>query len=121
METKYDYPFCVQCGTRKYYKSGTNKDGSPRFAKKCDKCRRPNIKRKSKPGNIKKKYKVIMAEELQKLICYECGFKAVDVRQLDVDHIDGDHSNNDPSNLQILCANCHRLKTKVNKDYLKNS
>jgi 5-methylcytosine-specific restriction endonuclease McrA len=37
--------------------------------------------------------------------------------QLDVDHIDGDHDNNDPENLQTLCANCHRLKTQIQKDY----
>lgn len=48
--------------------------------------------------------------------CEHCSFMAIDPCQLDVDHIDGNHSNNDPSNLQTLCANCHRLKTKVNKD-----
>jgi 5-methylcytosine-specific restriction endonuclease McrA len=44
--------------------------------------------------------------------CSRCGFVPEDECQLDVDHIDGNHSNNDPSNLQTLCANCHRLKTK---------
>jgi len=39
--------------------------------------------------------------------------------QLDIDHIDGDHTNEDPSNLQTLCANCHRYKTYLNKDFLK--
>lgn len=48
--------------------------------------------------------------------CQSCGFVAVDKIQLDIDHIDGNRSNNDPSNLQTLCANCHRLKTKKNKD-----
>ena len=43
--------------------------------------------------------------------CDECGFVAVDICQLDVDHVDGDWSNDDPENLQVLCANCHRLKT----------
>ena len=42
-------------------------------------------------------------------ICENCGFVAVDKRQLDVHHKDGNHSNNDPMNLQTLCANCHRL------------
>lgn len=48
--------------------------------------------------------------------CATCPFVALDSCQLDVDHIDGNHSNNDPSNLQTLCANCHRLKTKLNQD-----
>lgn len=48
--------------------------------------------------------------------CESCGFAALDSCQLDIDHIDGIRTNNDPSNLQTLCANCHRLKTKLNKD-----
>ena len=48
--------------------------------------------------------------------CETCSFVALDPCQLDVDHIDGDHSNNDPSNLKTLCANCHRLKTKLSKN-----
>jgi 5-methylcytosine-specific restriction endonuclease McrA len=51
--------------------------------------------------------------------CESCGFIAVHSSQLDVDHIDGNRSNNNESNLQTLCANCHRLKTYLNKDYLK--
>jgi 5-methylcytosine-specific restriction endonuclease McrA len=35
---------------------------------------------------------------------------------LDVDHKDGKHKNNSEDNLQTLCANCHRLKTKRNKE-----
>ena len=36
---------------------------------------------------------------------------------LQVDHIDGNHLNNDPENLQVLCANCHSLKSYMNYDY----
>lgn len=49
--------------------------------------------------------------------CTSCGFIAVNACQLDIDHIDGNHNNNDPNNLQILCANCHRLKTWKNQDW----
>lgn len=49
--------------------------------------------------------------------CERCGFEAEWQGQLDVDHIDGDRANNDPSNLQTLCANCHRLKTHLARDY----
>ena len=49
--------------------------------------------------------------------CEECGFVPTHSSQLDVDHIDGDRWNNDPSNLRTLCANCHRLKTHLNRDY----
>lgn len=47
--------------------------------------------------------------------CEFCGFMPVNMCQLDVDHIDGNHSNNSPENLQTLCANCHRLKTYVQR------
>lgn len=49
--------------------------------------------------------------------CELCDFKALHPSQLDVDHIDGDHSNWDQDNLQTLCANCHRLKTFLNRDW----
>lgn len=48
--------------------------------------------------------------------CECCGFIAEHLAQLDVDHRDGNHSNNDPSNLQTLCANCHRLKTLLERN-----
>jgi hypothetical protein len=51
--------------------------------------------------------------------CESCGFVAIHSSQLDIDHIDGVHSNNNESNLQTLCANCHRLKTHLNKDYMR--
>ena len=50
-------------------------------------------------------------------ICAVCGFVPVHVGQLDIDHIDGNHKNNNPYNLQVLCANCHRLKTIMNEDW----
>jgi hypothetical protein len=52
----------------------------------------------------------------KKEVCELCGFIPVHICQLDVDHIDGNNSNNEESNLQTLCANCHRLKTHLNKD-----
>jgi 5-methylcytosine-specific restriction endonuclease McrA len=53
----------------------------------------------------------------KKASCDLCGFVALHPTQLDVDHIDNDHSNNDPENLQTLCANCHRLKTHLNRKF----
>lgn len=56
----------------------------------------------------------------RKEFCEACGFIPEHYSQLDVDHIDGNNNNNDPSNLQTLCANCHRLKTIVNRDWKPN-
>lgn len=53
----------------------------------------------------------------KKTSCEKCGFIPQHSSQLDVDHIDGNKKNNDPSNLQTLCANCHRLKTHLNRDW----
>lgn len=48
--------------------------------------------------------------------CAECGFIPKHYCQLDIDHIDGNRYNNSEENLQVLCANCHRLKTMLHKD-----
>jgi len=57
----------------------------------------------------------------KKDFCECCGFIAVNACQLDVDHINGNHQDNSPDNLQTLCANCHRLKTWLNKDWDKST
>lgn len=49
--------------------------------------------------------------------CEECGFVPVHPCQLDVDHVDGNKANASPENLRTLCANCHRLKTQINKEW----
>lgn len=40
--------------------------------------------------------------------CIECGYSNIDA--LEVHHIDKDRANNNLSNLEILCANCHKLR-----------
>ena len=52
---------------------------------------------------------------ISKTKCENCGFIAMHSCQLDIHHIDGNHDNNDKNNLQVLCANCHRLVTFLNK------
>jgi hypothetical protein len=88
------------CGN-KQHNIGKNKKGETIYARICKTCR-------TKGRRTKKDH------------CERCGFIAEDPCQLDVDHIDADGSNNEPSNLQTLCANCHRLKTKQNQDWKKD-
>lgn len=56
-------------------------------------------------------------KRFKKAICEQCGFVPTHISQLDVDHIDGNRKNNDLSNLKTLCANCHRLKTAIYKEW----
>jgi len=101
-------PFCSVCKTnlaRRYKRA----DGSFAYRSKCTTCQNPEARRRRENREYtlqKKNY------------CESCGFVAVHSCQLDVDHIDGDKNNNDPSNHQTLCANCHRLKTFNERDFV---
>lgn len=54
---------------------------------------------------------------IRKEQCSFCGFIPIHSVQLEIDHIDGNHDNNTISNLQVLCANCHKLKTLMNNEF----
>jgi len=79
---------------------GYNRRGYKVWGSKCESCR------------------YYAYRQFKKDHCEECGFIAIHSSQLDVDHIDGDHTNNNECNLKTLCANCHRLKTHMNRDYM---
>lgn len=57
----------------------------------------------------------LIKENIKEPKCEKCGlFEWMkELIPLELDHIDGNHRNNQLDNLQILCANCHALKTKV--------
>ena len=80
---------------------GRDKNGNPIYRSSCQKCHKEGRRAK---GNK----------------CTRCHFIPEDLIQLDIDHIDGNRQNNSPDNLQTLCANCHRLKTKLNQDWNKS-
>lgn len=110
-------PICPKCGVNyRSFNRFSPKDGRPLYKSICTSCEREKNGRMRTP---KKGIKEAFYRKKRDLTCDICGFKAEHHCQLDVDHIDGNHDNNDPSNHQILCANCHRLKTLRNKDYKK--
>lgn len=100
---------CVLCGVNKQTSRGNGK-----YRPTCGGCHnaRRGLKRAHYSKVANKPYLVF-----RKDTCESCGFVPVHICQLDVDHIDGNHSNNPEDNLQTLCANCHRLKTFLNKDW----
>jgi hypothetical protein len=98
---------CTECGAVKIKPRSNGKWRCKTGWRKGSKVYRSK-KRYDKPYRIHKKD-----------ICEQCGFVPIHTVQLDVDHIDGNHYNNDVNNLQTLCANCHRLKTYINKDNIK--
>lgn len=69
--------------------------------------------KKWRSANYKYKYKK------DKNNCSKCGFVPEVSFQLEIDHIDGNHKNHSIENLQVLCANCHKLKT-FNELYAKS-
>jgi len=82
-------------------------DGRKLYVKLCRSCS------KAKHGT-----KDIRLKRYKKSRCEICLFIPINLCQLDVDHIDGNRKNNSLENLQTLCANCHRLKTFKNKNWL---
>ena len=107
-------PLCSKCHKNLVEKSGNK--GSTKFRKLCNTCRRPDLKKGSYDRRLSQKHR-----NSNPLICTICGFIPVDICQLDVHHIDGNHKNRKKENLQIVCANCHRLMTKQQKEMKKLS
>jgi len=95
---------CVECGPVSLRAMGYSKTGKKMW--RCKQARITERRTRERPW---------LAFKTE--VCESCGFIPEHPCQLDVDHIDGNHSNNDQSNLQTLCANCHRLKTQINKDW----
>lgn len=110
---------CVKCNIR-LQKKVSSKNVYRAICSTCDKELYQKTKRVQK---YKPRYRMYTLPRLyenytiyKKDCCEKCGFIPEDRCQLDVDHIDGDHTNNALHNLQTLCANCHRLKTRQNKE-----
>ena len=96
------------------------KSGYSPYCSSCEKKRYGDWEtRKQNPAYKQLRYKTlddrVRARFIKSLgdliVCRKCGFVPVEFCQMDVDHIDADHLNNEISNLQLLCSNCHRLKT----------
>jgi 5-methylcytosine-specific restriction endonuclease McrA len=51
-------------------------------------------------------------------VCARCKFEPEHPVQLKFDHIDGNPMNSSDDNIQLLCGNCHDLKTLLHQDYL---
>lgn len=99
-------PIC-ECGNP-CKTNGFNTKGFRRYHKICSQCA------KSKHAQSKMRLRGRKGDK-----CEKCGFIPTHKCQLDVDHVDGNRNNMEESNLMTLCANCHRLKTFINKDWIK--
>jgi len=106
-ESPYVQGICIKCKSKKQTPgSKCSKTGKRKFRPWCDTCTR-------KRYNTKLNFSYQLHKKGK---CEECGFVPINPCQLDVDHIDGDHNNDNTLNLKTLCANCHRLKTYLNKE-----
>jgi len=102
---------CVVCDSREQKPKANGK-----FHPYCGNCQK-KLYGKGRPRRGKGEKRIIIPhyKTYKKDHCEECGFIPKHSCQLDVDHIDQNHKNNAPENLQTLCANCHRLKTYLER------
>jgi hypothetical protein len=103
-----DRPMCKKCNIRLAAPGSHNKPWRD-FCWSCG-CSTKSSARNSRT----RKYRKFFDSKL--VPCTICGFMPVHEVQMDIDHIDGDHSNNTIENLQLICSNCHRLKTHLSED-----
>lgn len=109
-------PKCRTCDNIVIPRTEKSKLGFIRYQCYCKPClakKKKTYQRKTYPNRTYRKH--------LKSCCEFCGFIPAHTCQLDIDHIDKNRKNNKPSNLQTLCANCHRLKTFLNKDWLNSA
>lgn len=96
--------------------------------KVCHKCGIRPTRKGSKNPNTKKyyyrkycafceKHPELSIKKSRQTTCSLC-YKEFLPPQLDLDHADGDSTNNRDENLKIICSNCHRIKTHIQKDYI---
>ena len=103
---------CITCGKNLAKYIGLQ-NGTRTYRPECHSCLNRRIYGSTANSKLRKYKKYRLGKK-----CSQCGFVPQHIIQIDVDHIDGNHNNNNIENLQILCANCHRLKTYKNMDWI---
>ena len=94
-------PLCQNCKIRP---AAINyiKNNKKHYRSKCDAC----IKESKTPGIKPNTPTWQLSGYKKRLVCEQCGFKAINHRQIVVFYIDGNLKNNNWANLKSVCANC---------------
>lgn len=112
-------PICKKCNrnlaARQSTRFGLKADKTPYYHSICGACRRKTIPQKD-DYHLRGYRKAAFRHAGPDPKCSYCGFEPLHIGQLDVDHINGNHNDHRLENLQILCSNCHRLKTILAAD-----
>lgn len=111
---------CAIDGLTAVRTAGRRKSGSPRYVCEMwvrDKIARQEATRGPRVRTYRYGGRAAISDRLDAGVCERCGYVAEDPCQLDVDHIVRrvDGGGDEPENLAVLCACCHRLKTKLER------
>ena len=111
-------PVCGFCNKNRVARS--NVKGKTYWRKYCHTCadaRYKDVDKKRETDRLSSAKSYQKFQQTKMKPCAICGFMPEASCQMDIDHINDNHWDNRPENRQLLCANCHRLKSLKNKDY----
>lgn len=108
------------CNRKRQHLGRYYKDGSPKYRKTCTRCH--GIKYGIKGWDYRQ-YRKNYCENIDGRLGFVCTSIIIDPEwQLDTDHINGDNKSHltlGAAAMQTLCKNCHAIKTRDSKDYLR--
>jgi hypothetical protein len=108
-------PICINHNCNNLVTPNTyKKNGSISYRPICHTCHVGNDYSLAKKGITM--FRKPFCDNTDGRLGFKCKAKIINICQIQIDHIDGNRYNNVPENCQNLCANCHSVKTMIQRN-----